>query len=183
MARPLTIKQEKAVQAFIRLGDKSAAYREAYDCSGMKPASINRKAVELFENVKITARIAEYQQKTAKRHEITVDRLVEEWSKIAFTDFSEIMDFEKGTITLTDFKKLTPAQRACIKKFKFKTEEKLKYDENGEPVRTPVDLVEIELYDKQIALSNLGKHIGFYAVDNKQKQPVVNIGDAPVEFK
>ena len=183
MEKSLTIKQEKAVQAFIRLGDKSAAYREAYDCSRMKDASVHRKAVELFQNVKLTARIADIQQKAADRNNITIDTLIKEWSKMAFTDFSEIMDFQKGTITLTDFRNLTPAQRACIKKFKFRTEKKLQYNKKGEPVMTPVDLVEIELYDKQVALTNLGKHIGFYEVDNKQKRPVVNLGDSPVEFK
>jgi len=47
----LTPKQEKACQKYIELGDKSAAYRSAYNCSRMKPESINRKAYELFEGV------------------------------------------------------------------------------------------------------------------------------------
>jgi len=53
----LTLKQEAFCQAFIRLGDKSAAYREAYSTKNMKPESINRKSFELFNEVKIRSRI------------------------------------------------------------------------------------------------------------------------------
>jgi len=53
----LTPKQEKACQKYIEFGDKSPAYRLAYDCTRMKPESINRKAHELFEKVNIRSRV------------------------------------------------------------------------------------------------------------------------------
>jgi len=57
----LTPKQEKACQKFIELGDKSTAYWSAYNCSRMKPESINRKAHELFEGINIRSRVEELQ--------------------------------------------------------------------------------------------------------------------------
>jgi hypothetical protein len=57
----LTAKQEKACQSFVESGDKSEAYRAAYDCSKMKPSVINNKAYELFKRGDITARVRELQ--------------------------------------------------------------------------------------------------------------------------
>lgn len=40
-------------------GNASEAYRRAYDAGKMKAATVNRKAKELMDNGKITARIEE----------------------------------------------------------------------------------------------------------------------------
>lgn len=79
--RGLTMKQEKFCQAYVATGSASQAYRHAYDTSGCKPASVNRKAFELLENVKITARVAKLQSLIAERAAITVESLVADLSK------------------------------------------------------------------------------------------------------
>jgi hypothetical protein len=71
----LTPKQEAFAKAYIETGNASEAYRRSYDAGKMKPATVNRKAVELLENGKITARLAELQSGHQKRHEITVDSI------------------------------------------------------------------------------------------------------------
>jgi len=71
----LTPKQEKAATKYVECGDKSKAYRFAYNTENMKPESVWRKAVELFENVKVTARVKELQSEHRERHDITVDGL------------------------------------------------------------------------------------------------------------
>lgn len=73
----LTEKQEKFCQKYIELGNASEAYRESYDASNMKDTTINRKAKELIDNGKITARIAELQEEHRERHDITVDSLTQ----------------------------------------------------------------------------------------------------------
>jgi len=72
----LTVKQEAFCLAYIETGNASEAYRRSYDVQDMKPVSINRKAKELIDNGKITARVAELQQSLVKRHEVTVDSLM-----------------------------------------------------------------------------------------------------------
>lgn len=52
-------KQEKFCQEFIKCGNASEAYRQSYNTEKMKTETINRKAKELMDNGKITARIAE----------------------------------------------------------------------------------------------------------------------------
>ena len=74
----LTQKQENFCLAYVETGNASEAYRRAYDTENMKPESINRKAKELMDNGKIAARLAEMQQATQQRHQLTVDDLINE---------------------------------------------------------------------------------------------------------
>lgn len=74
----LTEKQEKFCLAFVETSNKSEAYRMAYDCSKMKPESVWRKAVEVFDNVNVAARIKQLQDEAAARNRVTVDDLLRE---------------------------------------------------------------------------------------------------------
>ena len=55
----LTPKQHKFCLKYVESGNASLAYREVYDCSGSKPSTVSRKAKELLDNGKITAKINE----------------------------------------------------------------------------------------------------------------------------
>lgn len=63
----LTIKQENFCQKYTECGNASEAYRYAYSCGKMKPESINRKAKELLDSGKITARTTELKQVMSDR--------------------------------------------------------------------------------------------------------------------
>ena len=53
----LTPKQESFCQKYIELGNASEAYRQSYDADDMNMNTVNRKAKELLDNGKITARV------------------------------------------------------------------------------------------------------------------------------
>ncbi|QHB17836.1 terminase small subunit [Mannheimia pernigra] len=74
----LTPKQESFCLTYIETGNASEAYRQTYEAEGMKPETINRKAKELLDNGKITARIEELKAEHAERHKLTVDDLLKE---------------------------------------------------------------------------------------------------------
>lgn len=74
----LTIKQESFCQKYIECGNASDAYRFAYNCENMKPASINRKAKEQLDNGKITARVTALRAKHQETHNVTIDSLTRE---------------------------------------------------------------------------------------------------------
>lgn len=74
----LTPKQEAFCQAYIETGNASEAYRKAFDARRMKPETVNRSAFDLLQNHKITARLDELRAEIAKRHEVTVDSLLDE---------------------------------------------------------------------------------------------------------
>jgi len=56
-ASNLTPKQDAFAIAFVETGDATAAYKAAYDTSGMQPATIKRSAWDVRHNAKVAARI------------------------------------------------------------------------------------------------------------------------------
>ena len=74
----LTDKQEKFCQKVVELSNNSEAYREAYDTSRMKDATVHRSAKELMSNPKIAARLEELREELRERYRLTVDDLIGE---------------------------------------------------------------------------------------------------------
>lgn len=70
--RELTPKQEAFIAAYLETNNASEAYRRAYDCSRMKPESVWRKAVEVLENVNVSARIAAVRKEARQSVKITL---------------------------------------------------------------------------------------------------------------
>jgi hypothetical protein len=69
----LTPKQEKFCLTYLETGNASEAYRQVYNTSKMKKTTIGRKAFELLENGKITAKINELKAPAIKNVELTVE--------------------------------------------------------------------------------------------------------------
>lgn len=74
----LTPKQENFCLKYVETGNASEAYRLVYNSQKMKPESVNRKAKELLDNVKVSARISALQAEHTERHKLTVDTLLDE---------------------------------------------------------------------------------------------------------
>ena len=72
----LTDKQEKFCRAYVKLTNITAAYKQAYNTSNMKPDTINRKASFEFAKGKIRARIMQLQTKLAQKDIVTVENVV-----------------------------------------------------------------------------------------------------------
>ena len=72
---PLTPKQEKFAQVWHATGNKSEAYRQAYNAGNMSAEVINVKAVEVAANGNVAVRFAELQKAAKKRNDTTVDTL------------------------------------------------------------------------------------------------------------
>ena len=69
----LTQKQEAFCLAHIETGNASEAYRRVYNTSRMKAETINRKAKELMDNGKITARLIELNAPALERANVTIE--------------------------------------------------------------------------------------------------------------
>jgi len=91
----LTIKQEKFCNEYVKTCNKSEAYRTAYNVENMKPVTINRKAVELFDNGNITARVEQLQKEVSKRNNIDVDWCIQQLKTI-------VEDNEKDRVQAID---------------------------------------------------------------------------------
>jgi phage terminase small subunit len=73
MQKHCTPKQETFCLAFMETGNASEAYRRAYDCQAMKPATIKRKAAELMSNGTITATLAYLRAPAVKAAQMTLE--------------------------------------------------------------------------------------------------------------
>jgi len=96
----LTAKQESACLKYLECGDKSEAYRYAYNTSRMKEKTIHEAACRLFADSKVTARMKELRAGIKKRNEITVDGIINQLS--VDREFARDLDNPSAAIKATE---------------------------------------------------------------------------------
>jgi phage terminase small subunit len=157
----LTVKQEKFAHAYVETGNATEAYRRAYNCGKMKPASISRKAFEVLENGKVTAYIDALRAKHAERHELTVDLVIGELRKIGFSDIRKIIKWGKSMPVLdAETGELTFAHGVAMKSSEDIDDETAAAI--SEISQSKDGTLKVKLYDKKGALVDLGKHLGMF---------------------
>ncbi len=162
----LTPKQEKYAQMYVKYGNKTVAYKKAYNTENMKPESINRKAFEVHENGNVTARIAELQAELEKRNAMTLDRVIKSIAQIATFDIAEIYD-DKGNIK--PIHEIPKSVRIAIQSIKT-------FELGDNDNRANARIRDVKLLNKLDAFEKLMKYFGGYEKDNKQKaNPITGI--------
>jgi phage terminase small subunit len=178
----LNIKQEAFCQAYIRLGEASAAYREAgYSYKTKTTKSINEAASRLLKSSNVSARVKELQSKVAKiaedKFNITAEEMLRHLDILRKARIDEFVTFiyekvetqktdDNGDIIFTEvprmifkpFDELTQEQLMCI--------ESIKQNRYGE--------IELKLHGKEWSIEKINKHIGFYEKDNQQKSQILS---------
>jgi phage terminase small subunit len=141
------LKDLNATQAAIRAGysDKSAM---AQGC-------------QLLNHAKVKEAIFELQKASAVAQGITKERIEKEWSCIGFLDPADCFD-ENGA--LLDIKKMPEKTRRAISSIEVTT----KTYGQGEK-ETTEETKKIRFWNKNESLTEMGKIIGVYVEDNKQK--------------
>ncbi len=185
----LTIKQEAFSQAYVRLGEATAAYKEVYSCSKLKDKSIWELSSKLLKNIKVASRIKELQSKVAviaeKKFNITAEEMLRHLDilrKARIDEYVEYVEFDIPIITTVTTGKgkseVTTSSTTIERRteIRFKTFDKLtpeqmmciesiKQNRYGE--------IELKLHGKEWTIEKINKHIGFYEKDNEQKQPIM----------
>lgn len=142
----MTPKQQRFVLEYlIDLNATQAAIRAGY-----APANANVEGSRLLANANIANAIAEAQAKRSSKLEVTADRVVQEYARIAFARMSDYVSFGPDGVTVKDLDYLTPDQIAAIAEV---SETKT---QGGGSVR-------FKLHDKLRALDALSKHLGLDA--------------------
>jgi phage terminase small subunit len=122
-------KQEKFCQHYFKNGNATKAYKHAYNAEKMKPATINRKAFELLENGKITARLEELNQKAVSDAVMTKQEALQLLSVKARIRITDVCDFRQELVghdennnpvyqtvwTMKNAEDIDPNVAACIK--------------------------------------------------------------------
>lgn len=159
----LTPKQEAFAYAYIETGNASEAYRRSYNVSpNAKPNTVEKRACELLKNGKVAGRVAQLKAELKERHEVTIDRVVQE---LALLGFSNMLDYVRTTSdgdAYVDLSDLTREQAAAISEVVVE-----EYTEGrGEDSRN-VKRTKFKLSDKRSALVELGKHLGMFKADKE----------------
>jgi phage terminase small subunit len=149
----LTIKQERFAQRYVELGNASEAYRQSYDASAMKPETINRSAKELLDNHKVAARIEGLQDLALKRHQVTIDRVIAEYARLAFLDVRKAFNDQGDLLPIHEIDDDTAAAISGIEC------EAIIEGRDRTPVGT---LKKIKLADKKGALDSIAKYLGMF---------------------
>lgn len=163
----LTPKQEAFARAYLETANASAAYRKAYDASGMQDSSVYVEASKMLASPKISLRIAALQEATAKRHNVTVDKIVRELALIGFSNMLDYMRTQEDGSAYLDFSALTRDQAAAIGE----VTSEVYMDGAGEDAK-PVKRTKFKLSDKRAALVDLGKHLGMFVERHEVKSEV-----------
>ena len=113
--------------------------------------------------------IAEAQKLKARSREVTNERVIEEYRRIAFAQTTDMVTLKGGWVTIASTDNLTTEQKSAISQIRQK--------KDGE--------IEVKFYDKQKALEALAKYLGLFSDintgQNSGVQPQINIvfGEVP----
>lgn len=156
MLKTLNAKQEKFCQEYrVDFCGTQAAIRAGYAKKAAGQAGYKNLRLPLVQK-----RIAELVQLDAKRNDVSVDRVLQEYAKLAFSNLHDFLtiDGDEATISLAE---CTPEQIAALTEYTVETYMEGK-GENAQEVKR----IKIKLSDKRAALSDLAKHLGMFAKDN-----------------
>lgn len=154
----LNIKQEEFCRKYVELGGNGTqAYKEVYEC---EEETAKANASRLLTNANVKAYIDELLEDARNRNKITIDKIVNEYAKLAFFNPSEVFN-DNGTVK--DIQQLDDKVTAAIKTIKIK--EDYRY-EDGEQVFDGYTK-EFSFADKKAALDSLGKFLGMFVDRSK----------------
>ena len=154
---------------------------EAAKKAGFSEKTARSQASRLLSRVDIQEYISELVQKRSKRAKVSADDVINELAAIAFCDTSEFYCDITGELLQPH--ELEGNARKAVNSFKsLKTQ---KFSKDGEQKGRTVETIdEYKRHDKMKALELLGKHLGIYELDNKQKNQniTVNLSDSDAEI-
>jgi len=161
----LTPKQEKFCIEYVRIGNKSEAYRNAYNPKNSKEETINENASRLSKNSKVLARVKQLREELLERNKMTLDKVVQGIAEIATFDIAELYDENNNLKSIHDI----PANiRTAISGIKTLEE----FDGFGKD-RTSIGFTkDVKIINKMEAYRELMKHFGGYENNNKQKSKI-----------
>lgn len=146
------IRQQRFVDEYlIDLNGKAAATRAGYS-----PKSAVITASQLLAKPHIRQQIDKVMAERSERTKITADMVVQELAKVAFGNTKQIVSWGADGIILRESSELTEDEAAAVA--------------SVEETKTGL---KVKQHDKVRALEALGRHLGIFEKDNKQKTPVI----------
>lgn len=162
--------QQFCEEYLIDLNATQAAIRAGYS-----KKTANEQGARLLANVSIQEYVQQRRKVLQKGLEITQERVLNEYAKIAFFDIRKVYTDSNSLKAVKDFDEDSAAVVAGIEVF----EEFSGYGESREHIG---NTMKVKLHNKVAALDALGKHLGLFEKDNNQKKPELQpLNDAQVD--
>jgi phage terminase small subunit len=133
--------------------------------AGYPPAGAHVMGSNLLKNDKIKARIDELRAKASFNTTVSLERNLEQMAKMAYVDPAEM--YNPNTGELLPITEMPAHVRAAIVA--------IEIDEINVNGMVLGQTKKVKLAPREKAVDMINKHLGGYAEDNKQKQPVVNV--------
>lgn len=149
-------------QYLIDLNATQAAIRAGYSES-----TARQIGSENLSKPDIQSYISELQLQLAKNANVTPEMVISELKKVGF---SNIQDFIDEGNTIKDLSSIPRDVAASVKTIKKVVTEWGSGDDAG--TKTSVSF---EVYDKLAALEKIGRHLGIFEADNKQKSATITV--------
>lgn len=164
----LNIRQMAFVREYVLRGNAARAYRLA----GYSPDNADVHAAILLTRPNIQKAIREARAEIEKEYAVSRDRVIGEVARIAFANKLDCFEVDENGNVVPDFKRLTRDKAAAIQEIT--VEEYM--DGRGDDAER-VKRTHVKLYDKQKALADLAKLMGY----NEEKDAGQH--NAPIEFR
>lgn len=139
---------------------QAEAYRKAYPAAvKWKDATVWSRASELAADSKVLGRVQELLQKAAAANEVTVERVIREIARIGFFDIRKLVNPDGTPKPLHELDDDTAAAIAGLEVARV-----------GNDLVGVGEVLKFKIADKNSALEKLGRHLGAFETDNKQRQ-------------
>ena len=158
----LTPKRQRFVNEYLIDLNATAAYVRA----GYKAKDADVAGPRLLGIVGVQEAIAKAQAKLAAKLEITQEKVLTEYAKIAFSNMSKFSKWGPDGVTLIDSEDLDEDSAACVA-------------EVSQSVTAEGGTIKFKLHDKKGALDSICKMLGFNAAEKKEHS---GPGGKPIEI-
>lgn len=163
---PAAFKRKLFAERYIVNGNNGA---EAAIFAGYTPKTANREAYRLLQEPQVKALVEKSVAKVMVKAELSTERWAQEMACIAHFDPGELYD-EKGD--LIPLHQLPEHVRRAISSIDVE-KRTIAGKEGGPEILSTT--TKVKILDKNVALANVGKHLGVFEEDNRQKDKSIKV--------
>lgn len=157
--RPLTARQSAFVTEYmVDLNATQAAIRAGYS-----ERTAQEQAARLLGNAIVAAAIQREMEKRTERVHVDADRTLLELAALAYSDITDVAQWDGDTFRLTPSSELSPQARRSIQSIKVRRNRQVQRDETG---AWETETIEVKLWDKVAALDKVMRHLRLFPADN-----------------
>jgi phage terminase small subunit len=132
--------------------------------AGYSPRTAQEQASRLLSSVIVQEELQRQQETLQKKHGITLDRVVEEYAKIAFLDIRDIAHWGEKGVEFIGSEDISDDAAAAIAEIK-SVETTTTFGEDGQTEKV---ILSVKTHDKKGALDSLCRVLGFNAPEKKE---------------